>query len=145
MKSLTRYCFDKVKERTELKQSISRLVTILFPELEKLVPILHMASVYALLSDFSSASDIASVPLTRLSNLLNTSSKGRYGRDTAILFKETARTSIGSHMPANSPELKHTIRLIRELDSEISEIESEIKSIMNEIRLILLSMLLITN
>ena len=50
LKSLTRYRFDKVKERSALKVSISRLVCILFPELENLVPTLHMASVYALLS-----------------------------------------------------------------------------------------------
>jgi len=36
LKSLTRYRFDKVRERAKLKVSISRLVTILFPELEKL-------------------------------------------------------------------------------------------------------------
>jgi len=139
LKSLTRYRFDKVKERAKLKQSISRLVTILFPELEKLVPTLHMASIYDLLFELSSASDIASVHLTRLTNLLTTSSKGHYGKDTAILFREAARTSIGSHMPAKSLELKHTIRLIRELDSEISEIESEIKSIMDEINSPILS------
>ena len=45
LKSLTRYRFDKVQERAQLKQAVSRLVTILFPELEKLVPTLHMASV----------------------------------------------------------------------------------------------------
>ena len=50
LKSLTRYRFDKVQERAQLKQSVSRLVTILFPELEKPVPTLHIASVYALLS-----------------------------------------------------------------------------------------------
>ena len=36
-------------------------------------------------------------------------------------------------MPAKSLELKHTIKLIRELDAEIKEIENEIKSIMDEI------------
>ena len=45
LKSLTRYRFDKVRERAQLKQSVSRLVTILFPELEKLVPTLHMSSI----------------------------------------------------------------------------------------------------
>ena len=49
LKSLTRYRFDKVQERAKLKSSVSRLVNILFPELEKLVPTLHMNSVYALL------------------------------------------------------------------------------------------------
>lgn len=139
LKSLTRYRFDKVKERAKLKSSISRLVTILFPELEKLVPSLHMLSVYSLLSEFPSAADIASVHLTRLTNLLSTASKGRYGKDTAILFREAAKTSIGSHMPAKSLELKHTIKLIRELSAEIDEIETEIKSIMDEINSPILS------
>ena len=52
LKSLTRYRFEKVQERAKLKQSVSRLVTILFPELEQLVPILHIASVYSLLSEY---------------------------------------------------------------------------------------------
>ena len=133
LKSLTRYRFDKVKERAQLKQSISRLVTILFPELEKLVPTLHMASVYALLTEFPSASAIASAHLTRLTNMLSESSKCRYGKDNAVIFREAARNSIGSNMPAKSLELKHTIKLIRELDAEIEEIENEIKSIMDEI------------
>lgn len=139
LKSLTRYRFDKVKERAKLKSSISRLVTILFPELEKLVPTLHMASVYALLAEFPSATDIASAHLTRLANLLATTSKGHYGKDTAMLFREAARSSIGSNMPAKSLELKHTLRLIQELDSEINDIETEIKIIMDEINSPILS------
>lgn len=133
LKSLTRYRFDKVKERAKLKQSISRLVTILFPELESLVATLHMASIYALLSEFPSAKSISNAHLTKLTNLLSQASKGRYTRDTAILFRETARNSIGSYMPAKSLELKHTLNLIKELDIEIEEIEVEIKRIMNQI------------
>ena len=132
LKSLTRYRFDKVKERAKLKSSVSRLVCILFPELEKLVPTLHMASVYDLLSEFPGADAVAAAHLTRLSNLLSESSKGRYGKDTAVMFREAARSSIGSHMPAKSLELKHTIKLIQELTIEIDEIETAIKRIMDE-------------
>ena len=139
LKSLTRYRFDKVKERAKLKSSVSRLVCILFPELEKLVPTLHMASVYALLSEFPGAKQVANVHLTRLTNLLTKASKGRYGKETAITFRDAARTSIGSNMPAKSLELKHTIKLIRELTSEIDEIENEIKIIMDEIHSPILS------
>ena len=133
LKSLTRYRFDKVKERAKLKSSVSRLVCILFPELEKLVPTLHMASVYALLSEFPSAHEVSSAHLTRLSNLLSESSKGHYGKDTAVIFREAARSSIGSHMPAKSLELKHTIRLIQELTTEIDEIERAIRTIMDSL------------
>lgn len=70
LKSLTRYRFDKVQERAKLKQSVSRLVTILFPELEKLVSTLHMATVYALLTEFPGAKQIAEANLTHLKNVL---------------------------------------------------------------------------
>ena len=132
LKSLTRYRFDKVTERSKLKSSVSRLVTILFPELEKLVPSLHMKSIYALLSDFPSAVHIANAHLTRLTNLLYENSKGRYSRDKAIQLREAAKHSIGSVMPAKSLELKHTIKLIGELTEEIDEIETEIKKIVDE-------------
>lgn len=133
LKSLTRYRFDKVRERAKLKQSVSRLVCILFPELEKLIPSLHMASVYALLDEFPGAKQIAGANLTHLKSLLSAASKGRYTRDMAVTIREAARASIGSHMPAKSLELRHTIHLIRELDSEIAEIEAEIQSLMDEL------------
>lgn len=133
LKSLTRYRFDKVKERAKLKSSVSRLVCILFPELEKLVPTLHMASVYALLEVFPGAKQIAAAHLTRLKALLESSSKGRYKRDMALEIRDAARNSIGSRMPAKSLELQHTICLIRELNAEITEIEEQIQSIMDEL------------
>ena len=81
LKSLTRYRFDKVKERAKLKSSISRLVCILFPELEKLVSSLHLATVYALLEEFPGSKQIAKAHLTRLKTLLGNASKGRLIRE----------------------------------------------------------------
>ena len=134
LKSLTRYRFDKVRERSVLKTSISRLVTILFPELEKLVPTLHMASIYALLSEFPGAKQIANSHLTKLTNLLSESSHGHYKRDMAVTIRDAARNSIGAVMPAKSLELQHTIRLIKELSAEIVEIEATIKKTMSVIQ-----------
>ena len=132
LKSLTRYRFDKVQERAKLKQSVSRLVNILFPELETLVPTLHMASIYTMLSEFPGAKQIADAHLTHFKAVLSDASKGRYDRDKAIEIREAAKRSIGSAMPAKSLELQHTIRLIRELDKEIDEIEAAIKAIVDE-------------
>ena len=133
LKSLTRYRFSKVEERAKLKTSLSRLAQILFPELEKLVPTLHMTSIYQLLEEFPSASAIASVHLTRLTNLLSKASKGHYDRETAIKIRDAAKNSIGSNMPAKSLELKHTIKLIRALTIDIDEIEAEISKMMDKI------------
>ena len=54
-------------------------------------------------------------------------------RDKAIQIRDAARTSIGSVMPAKFLELKQTIKLIRELTSEIDEIEVSIQKIMDEL------------
>ena len=133
LKSLTRYRFDMVQKRAKLKTSVSRLVSILFPELEKLVPDLHMASVYALLSELPGASYVAGCHMTHLKSLLYKASKGRYGDDMAELVREAARASIGSIMPAKSLELQHTIRQIQAMTSDINEIEEAIDMIMDSI------------
>lgn len=133
LKSLSRYRFTKVQERAKLKTSVSRLVQILFPELEKLVATLHITSIYHLLEEYPGTSYIASAHLTKLTNLLNEASRGHYDRNTAIKFREAASNSIGSVMPAKSLELKHTIKLIRELTVEIDEIDNEIKKMMDSI------------
>ena len=133
LKSLTRYRFNKVSERAKLKQSVSRLINILFPELEKLVSSVHINTVYVLLSELPSAHHIASSNLKHLTALLSAASNRRFNRDKANEIREAARRSISSYLPAKSLELKHTIKLIRELSSEIKEIEAEIKKIMDAI------------
>lgn len=104
---------------------------ILFPELETLVSTLHGKAVYTLLSEFPSAQHIASANLKHLTHLLDKASKGRFKRAAADHIRETARQSIGSYLPAKSLELKHTIKLIYELNEEIAEIDAEIKKIMD--------------
>ena len=133
LKSLTRYRFEKVRERAKLKQSVARLVCILFPELEKLVPSLHLASVYTLLQEFPGAKQLAEANLTHLKTVLNDASKGHYDKDKAVELRDAARKSIGVSMPAKSLELKHTLQLIQTLDAEIEEIESEIDKLMEQI------------
>lgn len=93
-----------------------------------------MASVYAFLSEFHGAQQIADTHLTHLKTLLNDASKGRYDREKAVEIREAARRSIGSRMPAKSLELRHTIQLIRELDKEIADVEDSIEEIMNSIQ-----------
>ena len=130
LKSLTRYRFDKVQECSKLKSSLARLVNILFPELERLVSSLHLASVYALLSELPGAFHIAKCHLTHLTNLLETASRGSYGRDKAIAIRDAARNSIGSVSNSKSMELQHTIHLIKEMNKEIIDIEREINKLM---------------
>lgn len=133
LKSLSRFRYDMVSERSKFKRSVSRLITILFPELESLVPTLHMRCVYDLLTEYPSAGAIASAHLTRLTNILVAATNGRYDKDKAIQIREAARNSIGSQMPAKSMELQYTIQMIAAMTKIIQQVENEIKTIVDSI------------
>lgn len=133
LKSLTRYRFDKVSERTKLKQSLSRLVNILFPELEGLTSTLHSKAIYEMLLEYPDAEAVSAANLKRLTNILNTFSQGRFTKEKAEEIRNSARRSIGTRSPAKAFELRHVIKNIRYIDNEVTEIETEIKKIMDTI------------
>lgn len=132
LKSLTRYRISLVQDCARVKTSYNRLCTILFPELEKLVPSLHMPSLYALLSELPNVKAISECHLTRLTNLLS-SSNGRYSKEKAIEIRNAARSSIGSCCESKSPELQQNIRLIQMLEDQIFQIESKINPIVDSL------------
>jgi transposase len=133
LKSLTRYRFSLVQDCARLKTSFSRLCLILFPELEKLVPSLHLTSIYALLSELPNAKAISNCHLTRLTNLVASSSKRRYGKDKAIEIRDAASNSIGSYSDVKSLELQQTIQLIQLMEKQIKRVESKINPIVDSL------------
>jgi len=133
LKSLTRYRFSLVQDCSRLKSSFARLCVILFPELEKLVPSLHMASVYALLTELPSARAISECHLTRLINILSEASKGRYSKDKAIEIRNAAKVSIGSYSKVKSLELQQTIQLIQMMEKQIAQAEARINPIVDSL------------
>ncbi len=139
LKSLTRYRFDKVKERAKLKVLFQDL-SVFFSRNWKNLSLRFIWHPFMLCS---LNSQVQMLLQTHTSQGFPTCSlkvrKADMGKDTAVMFRDTARRSIGSHMPAKSLELKHTIKLIRELTIEIDEIEAAIKRIMDE-KSILLSL-----
>lgn len=123
LKSLTRHRYRLIGYRSRLKLSITRLIDIIFPELPKYVWSIHQVSVYALLSELPSPKEISNCHLTRLTNLLAKSTKGKYSRAKAIEIKEVASNSIGTSTRSLSFELQQIIRLIRSVQAEIGDID----------------------
>jgi transposase len=134
LKSLTRYRHSLVQDCGRLKSSYTRLCTILFPELEKLVPSLHIVSVRAMLSEFPTAKAVAGCHLTRLTNLLSAASKGHYGRDKAIEIRGAAKVSVGTHSDFKALELKQTLALIQMMEAQIDEVEAKINPIIDSLK-----------
>lgn len=139
LKSLVRHRFRLIEQRSKLKTSVSRLVTILFPELKTAVWSIQQKSAQELLLAFPTAKAIADCHLTRLTNLISEASGGKYGKDKAVQIKNLASQSIGLSSAAAGFELQQTIRLIRHLQEEIDILEQHIKSIMLELNSPILS------
>lgn len=133
LKSLTRHRYRLIGYRSRLKLSITRLIDIIFPELPKYVWSIHQVSVYALLSELPSPKEISNCHLTKLTNLLAKSTKGKYSRAKAIEIKEVASNSIGTSTRSLSFELQQIIRLIRSVQAEIDALDKQIKDVVIEI------------
>lgn len=133
LKSLVRHRFRLISLRSKLKVSVSRLVTILFPELSSAVWSIHQKSSYAMLLEFPTAKAVSECHLTKLTNLLALNSNGHYGKEKAVLIRELAVKSIGSGSISVGFELQQTIRLINNLQEEINILDKHIKTVMEEI------------
>ena len=129
LKALTRHRFRLVSQRSKLKQSVSRLVDILFPELLSVCCSPTQASIRALLLELPSARKIASCRIDRLSNLLSSASKGRYTREKACEIKRLAQQSIGADSPATELELKLTLQQLDFLLGQLRVIEKAIREV----------------
>ena len=128
LKSLVRHRFRLVEERSKFKVSLSRLVTIVFPELEKIVWSISQNSVLYLLYELPSVKDISECNLKHLTNLLKKHSCGKYSRDKAIEIRDLAKKSIGTHSPSISFELRQVIQTILFLQSQVDDIDKEFNS-----------------
>lgn len=139
LKSLTRYRSRLKEQLATFKISLCRIVDIIFPELQNCVYSINQKSTLALLSQFPSRKSIANAHLTKLTNVLKNNSNGRYGKDKAILIKDSAINSIGTDSDAISFELVQTIEMINFYSSKIDELEDKIKEIVIDMDSVLLS------
>lgn len=128
LKALIRHRSRLVSQRTKLKVSISRLVVILFSELPAACNTVTQAAIKALLLELPSARQIAACRIDRLTDLLRTASKGRYGRAKAEEIKSLAQQSIGANSPAAALELQLTLQHLDFLQNQVNELDKAIRA-----------------
>lgn len=139
LKSLTRYRSRLKDQLARLKISLTRIIEIMFPELEDCVYSINQKSTIALLYEFPSKELIANAHLTRLTNVLKDNSRGKYSKDKALEIRKAAINSIGTSSDASSFELVQTIDMINFYSSKIDDLDAKIKDIMIELESPILS------
>lgn len=133
LKSLTRHRYRMIGYRSKLKLSVTRLIDIVFPELPDIFWSIHQNSSYSLLMELPTPKNIRDCHLTKLTNIINKASQGKYGKDKAKALRELANNSIGSSNRSTAFELQQTIRLIQSVQSEIDALDKQIKTIVKEL------------
>ncbi len=139
LRSLCRHRDDVLKYRTKLKVRLVTFVDQLFPELNLVFNSVHLKSCYALLSAYPSPKEIASTRVDAIANLLSKASKGHFSLEKAQTLKELAKKSIGVNNSSLSIQIKHSLKQIELLDSQIKDIDIKIKEIMDELNSVILT------
>ena len=133
LKTLTRHRFRLVKATSKHRQHVSRLVTLVFPEIASVFCSTSLVTVRELLMQFPSADAIAKADIRCLTNLLWIASKHRFGRDKAEEIRNLARISIGTSNRGTSFELQQHLQAVNFLKQQVKELDAQIKAIMDEI------------
>lgn len=131
LKSLSRRRFSLVKQMTKHKQDLHVLVTTVFPEYLSVFSSLHINVSLEILHKYGTPANIAKTRTDALTNTIKKHSKGHHGKDTAILIKELAKTTIGDKDELYAIQIKLCIEMIRTLCSHIKTYEAEIRKIMD--------------
>ena len=127
IKSLCRFHKDLKNKAAEAKIQLKTYIDQLFPELSGFFKDnLDIKTAHELLKLYQSPEDISKVNLTKLSNLLIKSSRGKYDKNRAIELKKLASNSVGINNFALSIQIKMTIELIELLESQIKDIEKQV-------------------
>ena len=133
LKSLARYRFRLVKDCSQLKLSFARLINLIFPELESIVPQIQVNSIYQLMNQYPDTTAISNAHLTSLTTLLSKHSRGHYGKEKALAIRNAARQSIGTCERIITLELKQTLARLFLLMEQIAVVEEHIKTILSKI------------
>ncbi len=130
LKNLGRFRMKLVKQRSRTKIQLTACLDQVFPELQYFFKSgIHQKIVYAILKEAPSASQIASMHLTHLKNLLVSNSQGHFKKETALALRVLAQKSVGTTDRSLSIQITQSIAQIKLLDRQIDVVESEIRDI----------------
>ncbi len=133
LKNLCRFRNKIIKARSKVKIQLTSYIDLLFPELQYFFKSgIHIKACYELLKFESNPNKIASMHLSKLSNLLKNASHGRFGKVQASSLKKLASQSVGISNNTLSLQIVQSINQIEMYSSQLIEIEDAINTIMDK-------------
>jgi transposase len=121
LRDLSRQRESLLSQMTALKCDMKRVLTITFPELEKVAGV-FTKSMLKLLSRFPSAKSIVQADPAEINQLLVDHSMGRNSAKTTQAIIQAARSSIGTTTPSRELILKQKADVLIHLDGHLKEL-----------------------
>ena len=118
LKNLVRFRMKLIKQRSRTKIQLTAYLDQFFPELQYFFKFgIHQKTVYAILKEASSATQIASTHLTHLKTLLVSNSHGHFKKEMTLELRVLAQKSVSSADRFLSIQITQSIAQIELLDS----------------------------
>lgn len=122
LRDLSRQRESLISQMTALKCDMRRILSITFPELEKITNVFSK-SVLGLLSRFSSACALAKARSADITKALSTVSRGRPLSSLSVnSLVKSARLSVGTTSPSRELVLKQKASILMHLSSHLKEL-----------------------
>ena len=125
-KQLTRLHSELTEDLNRIKNRLQYCIDILFPEYNSLFKTRYSKAYMAVLKAFGSASVIATTHLTKLSNVLFSTKRGKV-QLSALELREAAKISVGEDNPIVVFQLHQLIAQIELINSQLSEVHKKIE------------------
>jgi transposase len=121
LRDLSRQRESLVDQMTAIKVDIKRVLSVIFPELERITNI-FTKSMLRLLSQYPSASAIRNAKRTRIAKALIPGSYGKQTDESVDALRKAAKTSIGVESTTKEVILKQKVLILIQLESHLQEI-----------------------
>jgi len=135
LRELSRFRFGLTEQIGDLKRQIITILDRVFPEYETLFSTVFLKSSRELLKEAVTADEIASFDLEELSQLLQTSSRGRFGTEKAMALQAAAQRSVGVSFLADAIRIKMRCLLeqIELLEQQRAQLDAELAALMTQL------------
>ncbi len=135
LRQLARFRFSLVDQIGDAKRKALAVLDQVFPEYESLFSDVFIASSRQLLAEAVTAQDFAAFDLQEMTDLLHTTSRGRFGQAKAEAIQQVARQSIGITFLADAArvELGCLLAQIEFLEAQVAEIDQALEQLLAQL------------
>lgn len=132
LRNLSRFRMELVFQSSDVKRRVIAILDVLFPEFQKLFTDVFGKSALAILHESPTPEEIVALDESKLTELLERSSRKQLGSKTAKKIQSVARDSIGSRFATKALvfELKMLLAQIGFLKEQLADLTNEIATLL---------------